>query len=77
VCSGNGLSLLGRNWLQEVKLNWPEIAKINGVIKCNTSAVEKLLTTYSDVFKPELGHCQGIKTKLYVKEGAVPKFNCP
>ena len=33
VCKGSGLSLLGRNWLEELKLNWQEIARINGVTK--------------------------------------------
>ena len=25
---GNGPNLVGRNWLKEVKLNWPEIYRI-------------------------------------------------
>ena len=77
VCKGSGVSLLGRNWLQELKLNWQEIAKINGIIKEPTSELNRLLTQFDEVFKPELGHCKEVKAKLYLKEGAIPKFNRP
>ena len=58
VCGGSGLSLLGTNWLQELKLNWQEIAKINGVAKHLPIGLEELLTQYSEVFKPGLGRCK-------------------
>ena len=75
VCKGNGLSLLGRNWLEELKLNWQEIARINGVTKPPADSLNKLLTEYADVFNPGLGHCKDVNAKLYLKDGAVPKFN--
>ena len=76
VCKGDGLSLLGRNWLQELKLNWQVIARINGVTKNPADSLNKLLTEYADIFKPALGHCKDVtKAKLYLKDGAVPKFN--
>ena len=28
VIKGNGPSLFGRNWLEKIKLNWPEIHKL-------------------------------------------------
>ena len=31
VIKGDGISLLGRNWVEEVKLDWHEITKINGI----------------------------------------------
>ena len=77
VCKGSGLSLLGRNWLQELKLNWYEIARINGITKHPTDSLNKLLSQYDDVFKPGLGHCKDLKAKPYLKEGVVPKFNHP
>ena len=70
VCKGNGLSLLGRNWLEEIRLNWPEIACTNGV-KTSQSELDK----YKDVFTAELGHCKGVKAKLYVKENSIPRFH--
>ena len=77
VCKGNGLLLLGRNLLQELRLNWQEIAKIYGITKSPADILNELLTQYADVFKPGLGHCKDVKAKLYLKEGAVPKFNHP
>ena len=44
VCKGNGLSLLGRNWLEEIRLNWLEIACTNGV-KTSQSELDKYLTS--------------------------------
>ena len=71
------MSLLGRNWLQELKLNWQEIVKIDGVTKHLPIGLEELLTQYSEIFKPGLGHCRELKAKLYLKDGVIPKFNCP
>ena len=31
VVEGTRISLLGRNWLESVQLNWMEISRINGV----------------------------------------------
>ena len=35
VCKENGLSLVGRNWLEEIKLNWSQITHANGITKGN------------------------------------------
>ena len=40
-------------------------------------SLNKLLTEYADVFNPGLGHCKDINAKLYLEDGAVPKFNQP
>ena len=76
VCKGNGLSLLRRNWLEQIKLNWPEIAHAHGIVKTN-SKLDKILEKYKEVFAAELGHCKGVETKLYVKENSIPQFYCP
>ena len=31
VVEGSGTPLFGRNWLEQINLNWAEIAKINDV----------------------------------------------
>ena len=77
VCKGNGLSLLGRNWLEEMKLNWSQIAHANGVTKDNQPNLKRILDKYRDVFTAELGHCKGVKAKLYVRENSVPQFHRP
>ena len=78
VVRGNGVSLLGRNWLQEVKLDWSEVARVNGVNqRVSQRRLDELLKTYEDIFKEEIGHCQGIKARIHVKPEAVPKFHKP
>lgn len=69
-----------RNWLQSLKLNWMEIAKINNVTKnhfADERQLEKLLADYQEIFGTERGRCKGVKAHLYVKPDAKPKFYQP
>ena len=82
VVEGSGTPLFGRNWLEQINLNWAEIAKINRVDsvagRSNTpQGLQSLLTKYQDVFKEELGQCKGVKAHLHVKAEATPKFYRP
>ena len=74
VCKGNGLSLLGINSLEEIKLNWSQIAHSNSVTKGNQPKLDRISDRYRDAFTAELGYCKGVKAKLYVKENSVPQF---
>ena len=75
----DGISLLGRNWLEEIKLDWNDVAKINGITRPpHHEKLDDLLKQYEDIFMDELGQCrQVIKAKLHVKSEAIPKFYCP
>ena len=75
VVEGQGPSLFGRNWLEKVKLDWTEIAKVNSVT--STIKVERLLEQYKDVVQDQLGYYKNVKAKLYLKPDAVPKFHRP
>lgn len=68
ICKGNGLFLIGRNCLEEIKLNWLEIACGHCIVKSSQSKLEKTLGKYKGVFDTGLGHCNEVKAKLYVKE---------
>ena len=50
VVQGSGLSLLGQNWLQQIKLNW---TKIHAVLP--KTSLNNLLEKYASLFRPELG----------------------
>ena len=57
VGPGDGPTLLGRNWLYKLKLDWAEIFS-----ECNVRAIrrgpgdlQELLDKYKEVFSPELG----------------------
>ena len=67
VVPGNGPSLLGRNWLKLIRLNWPVIKKVS-------LELDTLLSKYKDLFKEELGTVQNYEVKLHVKSEASPKF---
>lgn len=71
VVKGNGPSLMGRDWISQLNLNWFHVHKLVG------ETVEQLCDRYSSVFQSELGMLKGIKAKLHVKKGAVPKFCKP
>ena len=67
VVEGNGPSLLGRNWLNTIQLDWKEIKYVS-------TELNSLLQKYAGLFKNELGTMAGIQAKLAVKPDAVPKF---
>ena len=67
VVKGRGPSLLGRNWLKVIQLDWRSIKHI-------PTELESLLYKYDELFKEELGTMRGVNAKLSMKEDATPKF---
>ena len=57
VVEGQGPSLMGREWLNEININWQKLNladAFNNVVPTN-SEVERLLKKYVNVFKEGLG----------------------
>ena len=73
VVGGEGPSLLGKDWLTELQLDWHELYLVN---KSHQSLLE-ILNKHSAVFKEGLGEAIGIKAKLYVKDNAKSCFAGP
>ena len=75
VVTGNGPTLLGRNWLLQLRLDWAAIRKVEP----NTQplGLEPLLAKHSKLFADELGTISPFKTKLRVQPGVAPKFCKP
>ena len=70
VVKGDGPSLLGRDWLTSLRLNWQEIFSVR-----TKQCLESLLKQYEGVvFKDELGTLKGVKAKLHVDPEAKPLF---
>ena len=69
VVTGAGPSLLGRNWLSTIRLDWNSIATVS-----DQPALSKLLEKYDGVFKEGLGKLSGHEAKIHVDPDAQPRF---
>ncbi|XP_053278106.1 uncharacterized protein K02A2.6-like [Pleuronectes platessa] len=70
IVKGSQPALLGRTWLEKIKLNWQEIHMVAKVEDIN---LQGLLRKHAEVFKGELGSMKDIKVKLTVKPNSKPK----
>ena len=80
VIVGDGMNLLGCNWLSEVKLDWAilfncckeklNISKTDAI----SGKLETLIKNYSEIFSSELGTIKGVKAKINVKANSQLKF---
>ena len=69
VVSGDGPSLLGRDWLTQLQLDWTAIHQL-----CTPDELQAVLDRHSEVFKDELGTLQGKTVKLHIDSAVQPKF---
>ena len=58
VVRGTGASLLGRNWLQKIRLNWQEVHQLQQI-----PALQETLKRYAEVFENELGKIKGMEAR--------------
>ena len=68
VVKGDGPSLLGRNWLSHLKLNWHEIFWSHNL------SLKEVLDKHKAVFEPGLGKVTGYEAKIQVDPQAHPKY---
>ena len=68
VVKEQGPTLLGRNWLSQLKLNWSEIHY------STSPGLPDLLTKYSEVFQEGLGSFKGYEATINVDPTATPRF---
>ena len=74
VVKGNGPSLLGRNWLTRISLDWKRIAAVTAVQDTN---LQSLLERYAYLFKEDLGTITLYQAKLRIGKDATPRFFKP
>lgn len=72
VVEGDGPSLLGRDWLKHLRLNWAQISHVQ-----DSAQVEDLLKEFDELFQDELGTVENFTAKLILKGDAQPKFFRP
>ena len=68
VAGDNGPTLLGRNWLRRIKLDWHNICTVKN------SELDGLFSSYSGLFKEGLGKFNGPPVQIHVTSEAQPKF---
>ena len=69
VAKGDKPVLLGRNWLDKLKLDWATIFKVSEV-----NASDGLIAKYQDLFEKGYGHLKQFKASIQVREDAQPIF---
>ena len=69
VTSGTGPSLLGRDWLSVLKLDWKEIFVVH-----SSRSVQAVLDAHQEVFAEGLGTVKDVKAAIHVEPDATPRF---
>ena len=69
VVKGSGTTLLGRDWLQELRLDWKAIFSLQA-----TLSLQQILDAHKSVFTDELGTFKKSKVKFHLKDDAEPVF---
>ena len=72
VVKGNGLTLLGRDWLSEIQLDWNNILHVKTV--CTNDKLKNILSKYGSIFRDGIGKVKGVNASLTLKKDAKPKF---
>ena len=71
VVKGSGPSLLGRDWLAEIRLDWKSLS----VHQSSTERpLKDILKRHESLFRPELGLARNIDAKLYLEPDAIPRL---
>ena len=74
VVAGSGPSLLGRDWLAKLRLDWQNLHRLHTTPQ--EHQLQDVLSRYADVFKEELGLVKQT-AKIYVDPTAKPRFCKP
>ena len=69
VVKGSGASLLGRNWLKKIRLDWQGICQLQQI-----PDLHETLQKYDDVFDDGLGEIKGMEARIDVDPMAQPRF---
>ena len=68
VVNGQGPSLLGRDWMDKLKLNWQEVHQV----KC--SPLQEMFQKYRTLFTEGIGTWKNYKAKILVDRSVPPRF---
>ncbi len=68
IVGGKCPTLLGRDWLEELRLGWSRIKAVS------SNDLQAKLRNYDDVFQPGLGNYKGFQARIDVDPEANPRF---
>ena len=71
VVRGNRSCLLGRDWLEVIRINWSEVKMVFN------SVINQLKEKFPRVFEPGLGELRGVEVKLEIDRSVPPKYFRP
>ena len=71
VVEGSGPSLLGRDWLSQLKLNWKSLSVHYAQ---SVRSLEEILAKHTGLFDSELGKAKSVEAKLHLDPNATPRF---
>jgi len=71
IVPGTGPSLLGRDWLQHIRLDW---TRINQLRTNPDQCIDQVLAKYPTVFQEDLGDIKGATATLHVDSSQQPRF---
>ena len=74
VVEGSGPSLLGRNWLKYLRLDWSRIAQVHAT---RLTTLNLVLDQHKAIFEEGLGSIEPYRATLQVNPDATPKFHKP
>ena len=75
IVGGDGPALIGRDWLQHIRLDWANVYSL--AVDTPIPRLAKLLDNYGEVFQEGIGTMTQITARPSLKEGAVPQFRRP
>ena len=69
VANGDRPVLLGRNWLQKLRVDWSNIFKVT-----QENAVEGIISRYNTLFSSGYGHLKQFKASIKLEDHSQPVF---
>ena len=72
IVEKEGPSLLGRNWLNTLRLDWSQLISVHHLQ--GSSALSAVLQRHPHVFEEGLGTLKGFKAKICVDPSSTPRF---
>ena len=71
VVAGEGPSLLGKNWMTKIRLNWNKLVH---KVQVEDYTLDAVLQKHPDVFKERLGLVKDYSAKIHVDPSSSPRF---